>query len=358
MSIITITKPEITLEGELLKWSAVHHPITFEVQRSDQEVSMIYMAGTSNTIIKVVGAVEAGVSIGDRIQLHSPNGNIYDLEIEDIQGFNIYTNGLISGVQYGGFVIYPDLKLNYHVKAEVRYVSTGNQWISLGTMRTVPDLNGLMKVRVNKWLRSVTVFQNQGNYTQINQAITGEGTRFTISYTEVYEGSVDFLQGATGLHYFSNSAKQIQDIHGTNMAEFTPYPVDSRDEKAKFLSVFTKPTYFPGYPFSLNFLYSDNLGNRQITREEDEFDLNGNSVNQESDNLLISERYFNNRLMIKQNYPTTTKEVDVWLDAGAASVDDDGQLANQKGYSDGTIFESWIDSPNQPVINPIEETTD
>jgi hypothetical protein len=356
MSIIPIKNPEIIVDGNVLKWSAVHHPITFEVQRKDQGVSVIFMPG-ANTIIKVIGSVPSGVSIGTRIQFHSSNGNIYDWTISNIQGSNILTNGLISGTQYGGFVIYPDLKLNYHVEADVRYVAGGIQWVLLGTLRTVPDLNGFMKLRVNKWLKSSVTFQNTGNYSQINEAIPGEGTRFTITYKEMFDGSNEAKQTVSGSHYFSNSAKQIQDLHGTNMGDFTPFPNDSRDERAKFLSVFPKPTYFPGYPFSLSFIYSDNLGNKQITREEEEFDINGVSVNTESDNLLISERYYNNRLMIKQSYPSTTKEVDVWLDAGEASTDTDGQLANQKGYSDGTIFEVWIDGPNQPVINPIEETS-
>lgn len=354
MPIYSITQPEVELNGEVLKWNAVFHPMTFEAQRMDALVDMVFNPGLGQigTYVKVQGSYHLDLSVGDTFEYFDPNGNVYEYEVASISGQNIVTTTTgATGVTYGGYCLFPTIRKNYHVVVEIFYAESSVQWVSLGTMRVVPDINGLIKIRPNRWLQPLATLQNDFNYDEINKAMQNEGGRFSINVQEIYDGSVGAVALLVGNYYWSNSAKQIGEVYGTNMADYTP-TVDSVRDKAKFLSVFDKPTYFVGYPFSLNFLYSDNLGNLQITREEERFDVNGASVDTQSDNLAMSERFHNNRLMIDGNYASNIKELDVWLQAGAANTE--GTIY-EPGIYDDPVFEPWDDDPNQPVIQPVKD---
>jgi hypothetical protein len=104
------------------------------------------------------------------------------------------------------------------------------------------------------------------------------------------------------------------------MGSFVPTYDNSRTDKAKFQSVFKRPTYFVNYPFSLNFIYSDNMLNYQVTRKEQTKDINGNIIATTTDNLNMASRLFANRLMLKQGYTSNIKTVDIWLESDVATV--------------------------------------
>lgn len=345
MSLTVIKTPTVIVDSKEIRWNAVYHPIVFELQRKDQDVEYRFTMGTG-MIIRVTTTPPV-LGIGEFVQYHAPNGVIYDLTVTAVLGQHIAVEEPYIGFETGGYVVYPNLYPSYFVRAKIVYVADGATWHPLGTMRVVPDIDGVVKINVAKFLQSVCTFENEFDYDQINKRMLNEGTRFAVTFEEIYEGQEGVITSATGTYYFTNSAKQIQELHGSNMAEYTPIYDDQRVDKAKFLTVFNKPTYFVGYPFSLNFIYSDLLGRHQITREEETFNINNGSVATTSDNLIINERYFNNRLMINQGYPPEVKEIDVWLDAGAEVTTP--QIGGEF-YSDGTIFEPWLESRDQPQI--------
>ena len=61
------------------------------------------------------------------------------------------------------------------------------------------------------------------------------------------------------------------------MGEYVPFFIDlvTPIPKAKFLSDFESPTYFPGFPFSLSFIYSENLVGIESFRNQENYDING-----------------------------------------------------------------------------------
>ena len=76
--------------------------------------------------------------------------------------------------------------------------------------------------------------------------------------------------------YYSNAAKQIMDLYGQNLAEFVPVQ-NQTSVKAKALND-ERPTWFRGFPFSFDFIYSDNLvvaGSNGIRLKWQEFEDNG-----------------------------------------------------------------------------------
>ena len=64
MSVQSITQPEKVINGQVLKWNAVFHPMTFEAQRVDAAVDMRYNPSTLSyqTIIRVQGTDHLNLS--------------------------------------------------------------------------------------------------------------------------------------------------------------------------------------------------------------------------------------------------------------------------------------------------------
>jgi hypothetical protein len=294
--------------------------------------------------------IPSGVVAGHRVKYFSPTGNSYVWTVASISlwGSQIVTSdGTIPGTELGGYVTYLDLYDSYFVQVTIQSINKSGIYETIGTLRVKSGLEGEIKVNPSLWLQSLAVFQNKFDYDRLNEAVEGEGGRYALKFRESINGVLGLLYTPFPIMYWSNSAKQIQAVYGSNMGDFVPTIDATRKNRAKFLSVFTKPTYFPNFPFSLNFIYSENLLNLQVTREEDEFNINGGIVAHNSDNVDFSQRFHNNRLMISQDYPSTTREVDVWLVSGTTIL-----VSRLDG---GTIYEPDVFETvpiGEPTIKP------
>ena len=101
------------------------------------------------------------------------------------------------------------------------------------------------------------------------------------------------------------------------------------------MSDFVKPTYFPGFPFSLSFIYSDKVAGRQLQRVED--NLNGDIG---TTNLDAAQGLAVNKLMLSGAF--SAREIDVWLnDAGLIDL---GYVS--PGYVGGTYVSPVKAIPN------------
>lgn len=348
MGLVALELPEKTVAAQTSKWQAAHHPILFKLQRADQQVDFRFKPTQATLSINMIGPIPADVSAGDLIQYVDPNGVAYSLTITFISGNTLSISDIsLTGTVYGGHVNYTGSRPNYFVETKVLIFDGSSALESIGTLTHKPDINGVVNINVSSWVRSYGLFENTFAYDQINKAIFGEGGKYKVQFRELYDGVDDppFI-ALFGIRYWTNSAKQIQEAYGSNMADFVPTIDVTRNDKAKFLSEFEKPTYFVGYPFSLNFIYSDNLSNFEITREEEQFDINGDSLGTSSNTLQAAERFFVNRLMLEQGYTSDVAEVDVWLESGDAL---DGNPIEEIPpdpigvYSDGNIFEPWLE---------------
>jgi hypothetical protein len=350
MSLNAINAPDQLVNGILTKWSAAFHPVIYDLQREDQQIQVKQTPPSGFTQLVTSGAIPSEVAAGQLILYIAPTGEQYTWTIGAVTNNTIYTSdGTIAGTEFGGSIVYLGAFQNYYVEAEIFSINTSNTYISVGTMRIKMSLTGGIRVNVSKWLQTLARVENNFDYDVINKAVEGEGGRYSISFTEFNSPSDEVPQQPFAIRYWSNSAKQIQDLYGASMAEHCPTVDASRDPQAKFMSVFDKPTYFVGYPFSLNFLYSDNLGSNDITREEELFDVNGGSLSTSSESLDLAQRFFNNRLMLEQGYASTVKELDVWLESGAQSTEPD---YSEPDYEDGTYNEP--SSPSEPPIKPVK----
>jgi hypothetical protein len=347
MSVTVTARPEKSINGHLTKWNSVHQPINFTMQRKDAIVNAKTLTAAGFVKLKMAAPIPLTVAVGQKVYFFSGTQK-YTWTITSISGLFITTNGTIAGTIFGGSLNWVDAYKNYYIETRILNVDDSGTYVNLGNQKNKIDLTGEATVNVQQWLKTAVIFKNNFLYNQINKKQAGEGSKFSIQYREVFNGVAGAYTSISGLNYWTNSAKQIQQIYGSNMGDFTPTLDNARTSKAKFQSVFNKPTYFVNYPFSLNFIYSDNLLNYQIIRREISRDINGVQTNTTSDNLITTQRFFVNRLMLKGGYASNVKTIDIWLETGAVVVGNPTEFTG--GYSTGVLFD-----PFKPVeiIKPI-----
>jgi hypothetical protein len=313
---ISIKKnPSILINGQKSNWFPVHQPITFEIQRIDANVLQKYNVGGTEIHFKLNITIPSTVKVGQKVYYVQGTSSKV-LTIKSISNNHLkfdYNVSLLSGTY--GYFIFIDAYSHY-IETKVSYIN-GSFYEAIGTVKNKTDNLGVAKVSVQELLSTKVINQNNFLYDAINKFQVGEGSKFNIQIREVINGvagNYTSLNDANVL-YYTNSANQIQDKYGYNMGSFVPTFDNTRTDKAKFQSVFKRPTYFVGYPFSLNFIYSDNMLNYQVKRKETTKDINGTTIATTSDNLNMNNRLYANRLMLKQGYTSNVKTIDIWLES-------------------------------------------
>jgi hypothetical protein len=226
------------------KWSAVHHPIKWELQRQDAEViSTGFGTGgfTGKFKLELSATPPTGVVVGLNIDFYDSLGVKRSGTILDVTGnFLIVSNNYVLGVVVE-FAIFPTLYNNYYIETQVE---------NIGAIRTVPNPQGKATIDVSAWLRTQTAFENTYNYASLTAIDLGQSGGYRLRFRENYNFQIGAFGSYTSKFYWSNSAKQIRDAYGSNMIEY----VTNLNAPVKFLSVFNQPTNFIGFPFSLSWI--------------------------------------------------------------------------------------------------------
>jgi hypothetical protein len=223
------------------KWSAVHHPIKWELQRKDAEVVEKSIDGAGFVSFELTTTPPTGVVVGMNLTYY--NGTtVISGQITVISGDRIRINRVFpTGVLTGGFIIFEGLYNNYYIETQVENV---------GLIRTIPNPQGKAVIDVSAWLRTQTAFENTYNYTSLTAIDLGQSGGYRLRFRENYNFQIGAFGSFTDKFYWSNSAKQIRDAYGSNMIEY----VTNLNAPVKFLSVFNRPTNFIGFPFSLSWI--------------------------------------------------------------------------------------------------------
>jgi hypothetical protein len=360
MAVVVIKQPQRDIKTKKSKWNAVHQSITFEFQRQDLKVIKAIPSyedgfGTSKpcTNLYFQGGLPTVLKEGQNIT-YIVNGVKYTTKVITIEYKFLVLEKILNTPLIGGFLVFKESYSNYYLEVNIYAVDSTNTFELIGTTKVTDNDKGEVKVNVQEWLQTKCIFKNDFKYNVLNQKQIGEGSQFNITWREVFEGQetnrfTNLLN--VNLFYWVNATKQVQESFSQNMAVYVPTIDNTRTDKAKFQSVFKKPTYFVGYPFSLNFIYSDNLENIEIRRREITKNLNGTQIASTTDLLNMNSRGYSNRLMLKQGYTSSVKTIDVWLESNTATIWNPVQW--NEGYSSG-VFKPF--EPFTPVTMPFIRT--
>lgn len=320
VSIISYPKKIVNSDSaQVSKWSAVHQPIVFQMARRDYIVHHISNNGSGN--LKLDLTASSDIAVGDIVYVNT-NGIVGNLQA--ITG----TTGSVVILGYGytgagaigtGYVNSLTTRKNYYVETAVLGINTlTNTYYQLGTLISKPTSEGNCNVDCHEHLKSLVGYKDQFAYDVINKRDINLGKGFNIQYREVWRGhtgSYSTITTAT-LFYYTNGAKQIQNIYGSNMGDYVPFSnTNTTEPKAKFLCN-GRPTYFPGFPFDLTFIFSDAIAGLAIYKHEKSYDVNRTSLGENAYALDSTQTQAPNRMMLQEGYASSVSTVDVWLEAG------------------------------------------
>lgn len=331
------------------KWSAVHHPIKFEIKRRDYEVAL----GKNGASLTVTFSVTAStlLTVGDTLFFQTNSSTYYGTAIVvSISGYTAtctITTGSLPFNQYG--FVNLDTRLNYYIKTKVWGVEglVGDfSYYLLGTSINKPNGQGVASVDVSTFLKSNVDYINEFGYDVLNALDSNLGGMFNITISENWTGYEGAFSGIseTDLNYYTNSAKQIQDTFGSNMGEYVPFlGYGVGETKAKFLSAFASPTYFKDFPFDLSFIYSELIWGFELNKHEETINSNGTALATSNNALSFSEGVGVHRMMLVGDYASNVKTVNVYLDntSGGTLPPLPVEIAAiDTGYVDAGYFES------------------
>lgn len=215
-------------------------------------------------------------------------------------------------------------KENYYVQIEVYEVGSD---VLLSRKNYRPFSDGNFKVDVSGQLISYLKPENGFQYDVPNRKEQLAQVKYYLAWEEFWDAG-NIPQVVDVNEYTAhNSALQLgffddQESVGPNLRDYTPFPVEVPEQnKMKFLTGFEKPSFWPGYPFDISWLYTENIANFDVRRVENRKNVNGADLGTFDNQLLSTEINHQNRMQISGGYPSNVKEIDLAIHLGAAIPD-------------------------------------
>jgi hypothetical protein len=283
-TIPTATEP---LTGVECFWNAGFNYNRFTFQRQDRVFATVTdVSGFARFNFST--SPPSGVDVDTPIYVQSADGTTYNVRglVTAVSGNNITTDIPYVG-STSGFGIYPTVIKDWRVEVIIdiwngsAYVPINGQSPSSTTpiakFQNLP--NGDIIAELQNYLQSELI--PDYTYDSINlNWLNNNYTRYQVRYRENYYGLTAgaylvVQDGTVDADFWAvNAAMQLKATLAPNLANYLV--IDDVDCDALFLSGFTRPTYWSGYPFDLSFLW--NLGDTGITAIQIWYDENLNVV--------------------------------------------------------------------------------
>lgn len=140
----------------------------------------------------------------------------------------------------------------------------------LGSNTYNPFRSGIFNVDISSFVKGYLYSEFAPDLDSLNSVDLGCSIRFYIGYTTGVTETRDILNPIYAVH----SAMDVGNENGSNMKPFVPINYDI-DDKALFLTKFTIPVLFTGYPLVISFLYDNYLAGKELLFNVIEQDVNG-----------------------------------------------------------------------------------
>lgn len=332
MSLTVTSTPEVQANSDadtVSRYFSLNRPILFELTRgSDFAFSGITANSATTATVTATGFGAAWyntVTPGTDFQIY-----IYDSDIPE--GYYTVTSDILVGsnsfvIDITGMGLYPgsytagNLKIirsNYRLRTKITVDS-----VVIATIVNRFNASDVATVDVSPFLKSLLTYDDDYNYTTINAKDETRCKPFTLEFAEFWSGHEGTYDAeGTSTYYYVNSVFQLNSDYDGNMAAYVPFDnYDSDDVRAKFLCDFETPTFWSGYPFSLDWIFNDdmNTSTYDFKRFEEQFDVNLTSVTSSNTALLETDKGYVNRMILSDSYNASTKYLDVWIEKALAS---------------------------------------
>lgn len=310
-------RPIRNIGGQDFVWTAGFDPVIYQFLRKDDTFTSMTRSGDQLTIVRNDSGAD-------------------DTEIFIVSGLYKSRASVISGAGTSTIIVEPDTFNNYsnsvnghynlltvrkNYRIEVRIFEEGSDNL-LGVRNPVPLVDGNLTLDISDFLVAFFDHDDGFDYDQVNKRALNKSIKFYITYQEIFDGSSESVVSDVANPIFVvDAAKQIGDVNGQNMAEHVPLN-DENADPALFLSTFEVPKVWPGYPFSIDFIYSEHFPSVALQRIQQDLDINQDPISGEISTALIqAEQQSVNRLAL-DNISASAKFLNVRIGTGAAIADD------------------------------------
>ena len=328
MPLSIISTPEVDVNSNtntVGKYFSTNRPIKFGIQRdADFAFSAINCNSTTVATVTATGfgamwyeTVTAGTDFEIEITGSDFPDGIVTVTSDILIGSNSFTID-ITGMGYTAANSFTggDLKIvrtNYRVKTRISVAGS-----VVGTAVNKLDTSYQTITDVSAFLKGSISYNEDYDFTTLNLKDENKSNVFTLEFSESWSGyELAYDAEGTGNYYFMNSVRQLGDLYNGNMGDYTIFSnYDIADPRALFLSDFEKPTYFDGYPFSLDFIFNADFatGSFSIKKIEEPFNLNNVSAGSSNYTLSNTGKNYINRMKLEGSYASTVDYLEVWLE--------------------------------------------
>lgn len=278
MAVTVITDPSRVVGendvAELLesKWVAVHNPIIFQMSRKDDDIFdfNIIDPDFNHAVVKLDSSFDttffSEIQVGSLVYLNcDPFTGVFTVTAVDAPSrkFTVLLDQdyveqeIDTGDIWANLVSLP----GYYVEVKIYSVTDGTEAL-VSSAKFQPFSDGSFFIDPHAWLKRLAVITDEFDYTDISWRDLALANGFKIKYRERYnaEDPEDLPSYSDpGTFYWVNAAKQIGDTWGQNMGEYVTFNTAPPDYPAKFLTLFAQPVYWPGFPFEIAFIRSQDL---------------------------------------------------------------------------------------------------
>lgn len=368
---ITVTSyPSKTISSSGMKsrYHAAFNPIIYNLQRKDYNVLTVTKAGLSDitartsTLTQILSYIYVTLStpiggsdevtVGDYFYLKCGQYDVVADVLEIVSPTTFKLNVAYKGNASNGFINLNTSRVGYYLETEVLVEQNGS-YVVAGKIRSTPDTKGAIEFDPSEWVQDYVDLRNQYLYDGTpNKAEKTSSGIFNLRYTETWQNEEAEANSAiitdSTYQFYMGSVQQVRDTYGQNMALYVPFcsePQTADSSNVKFLTDFEEPTMFEGYPFDVQFIFSDLIAGYEATRRVREYDKNNViSVAEESEDLDIAGRFYTNRLQLEEPASDSAFiDVEIVCDNSVDAVD----RVVPEGY---VVTGYWEDIPAGDVI--------
>lgn len=339
------------------KWSASRHPYLFKFWRIDVVIQayvdngglLRIIAATTQTAASEL-IVGSSIAVND-LGTYNVSGKVTAVINTGTPNYMFDTDIPYAGAPPAGGYLNILSRLNYFIEVTIKGTDpiSGVQknW---AVLRIDTDNKGYARLDVAGCLNGYVDKKNDYDYSTKNVIDPYVWGEFSLSYQSKWlNGEDPTIFNDPNVYFFIDGTKTLLAKYGQNFCDYLPFNNDSLTEKAKFLSDFTRPTYFVGYPFDLSVIIPKVFGTSiGLTGNEERFLLNGASDGTQSEALILYAKESVQRVKIMQGYGSTIEQIDFWLQGNS--------IPESSYYEDGYIADDYFESVGGSLLDPFRIT--
>ncbi len=284
-------------------WNAVHNPMPFVYQRNDNQ---IVSAADESGLVKITTNQEftlTDVFVGSFVEIFQGGDYNGIFEVVSSTPPNEFVIDVAFVGDSSGLINFLSRK-NWYLQCEIQLFKTATSTFeTIATLLIQHDALYSAKCDVFSILKNTVVYSDKNAYTEdLTWADKLESGRYKVKSTEFFNGLNQGRELTSDEFFFTNSAMQLQNAYGSNLAKYVLKGFDTglgTGYVKKMMGNFETPTYFQGYPFSISLISAYVLGENEVfvfktPNGEEEIEIDIKYMNRLSVNLIDSDILTNN----------------------------------------------------------------